>query len=53
MDSITVISPTTVAKNTTISICKNTRNHLASLGTKDSTFDEIIQKLLKKYDAKK
>ncbi len=32
--------------NTTITVCKDTRNRLASLGAKDSTFDEIIQKLL-------
>ena len=31
---------------TSIAIRKETRNHLASLGTKDSTFDEIIQKLI-------
>jgi len=32
---------------TSISIKKETRNQLASIGTKDSTFDEIIQKLIK------
>lgn len=33
---------------TSIAIQKETRNHLASLGTKDSTFDEIIQDLISK-----
>lgn len=33
---------------TTISIEKITRDRLASLGTKDSTFDQIIVELLKK-----
>ncbi len=31
---------------TTITINKTTRDSLASLGTKDSTFDEIIQNLI-------
>ena len=31
---------------TTITIQKETRDSLASLGTKDSTFDEIIQNLI-------
>jgi hypothetical protein len=34
--------------NTTIVLKKETRNKLASLGTKDSTFDEIIQDLISK-----
>ena len=34
---------------TSISIKKETRNQLASLGTKDSTFDEIIRTLLKQW----
>lgn len=33
---------------TTITVEKETRNILASLGTKDSTFDQIIQNLIKK-----
>ena len=33
---------------TSIAIQKETRNQLASLGTKDSTFDEIIQDLISK-----
>jgi len=32
---------------TTITVQKETRDFLASLGTKDSTFDEIIQNLIK------
>ena len=34
---------------TSISIKKETRNQLASLGTKDSTFDEIIRTLLTQW----
>ena len=37
---------TGISNVTSIAIRKETRNHLASLGTKDSTFDEIIQKLI-------
>jgi len=33
---------------TTITIQKETRDSLASLGTKDSTFDEIIQNLIQR-----
>jgi len=33
---------------TSIAISRKIRNQLASLGTKDSTFDEIIQDLIKK-----
>jgi len=35
---------------TSIAIKKEIRNQLASLGTKDSTFNEIIQKLIKKWN---
>ena len=35
---------------TSISIKKETRNQLASLGTKDSTFDSIITELVKKWN---
>ena len=35
---------------TTISISKIIRDRLASLGTKDSTFDEIIKQLLKQWN---
>ena len=35
---------------TSIAIKKETRNQLASLGTKDSTFDDIIQNLIKKWN---
>ncbi len=34
---------------TSISIKKETRNQLASLGDKDSTFDEIIRVLLEQW----
>lgn len=34
---------------TSIAIKKQTRNQLALLGTKDSTFDEIIRTLLKQW----
>lgn len=34
---------------TTITIERSTRDRLADLGSKDSTFDAIIQKLLKKW----
>ena len=37
---------------TSIAIQKETRNQLASLGTKDSTFDTIIQELIKKWSDK-
>ncbi len=36
-------------KKTSISVSKETRNELASLGTKDSDFEDIIQVLLKKW----
>jgi len=39
-------------KKTSIAILKETRNQLASIGTKDSTFDDIIKRLLKKWDLK-
>jgi hypothetical protein len=32
---------------TTIGVSKKTRDFLASLGTKNTTFDEIIQNLIK------
>ena len=35
---------------TSIAIQKETRNQLASLGTKDSTFDEIIRTLLDNWE---
>lgn len=37
---------------TTIAIRKDVRNQLASLGDKGSTYDEIIQKLLSKWNEK-
>ena len=37
---------------TSIAISKDLRNQLASIGTKDSTFNEIIQKLIKKWNDK-
>ncbi len=37
---------------TIITVDRNTRNRLASLVPNDSTFDEIIQKLLKNGGAK-
>ena len=36
---------------TSISIKKETINQLALLGTKDSTFDEIISTLLKQWSS--
>lgn len=36
-------------KKTSISITKETRDELASLGTKDSNFEDIIKDLLKKW----
>lgn len=44
------IAHTQTKNRTTIGISKETRNSLASLGTKDSTFDEIIQDLLKEVN---
>ena len=35
---------------TTITIRNETRNQLASIGSKDSTFDDIIQELLRKWN---
>ncbi len=35
---------------TTIVISKQIRNQLAAIGTKDSTFDQIIQDLLAKWN---
>ncbi len=37
---------------TSIAISRKIRNQLAAIGTKDSTFDEIIQKLLTKWNEK-
>jgi len=34
---------------TTISISKETRDRLAIIGTKDSTFDDIIKNLIKNW----
>ncbi len=34
---------------TSIAISKKIRNQLAAIGTKDSTFDDIIQSLLEKW----
>jgi hypothetical protein len=33
--------------DTTITLKRNTRNEIASLGNKDSTFDEILRNLVK------
>lgn len=35
---------------TNVSITKDTRNELAKLGTKDSTFEDIIRELLRKWN---
>ena len=35
---------------TCIAVSKSIRDQLASLGNKDSTFDEIIQNLIKKWN---
>ena len=40
-----------MSTKTTVTISKEIRNQLASLGNKDSTFDEIIQLLLKEWEA--
>ena len=37
---------------TTIAISKETRDQLVELGDHDSTFDDIIKRLLKKWDLK-
>ena len=37
---------------TTISISKETRDRLATIGTKDSKFDDIIKNLLKEWNLK-
>lgn len=47
----TMLIMTGISNVTSIAIRKETRNHLASLGTKDSTFDEIIQKLITSWRA--
>ena len=39
--------------NTTISITQDTKKALQELGTKGETYDNIIQKLIKKYAWKK
>jgi len=39
-------------ENTTIALKKETRNFLASRGTKDQTFDAIISELLNKSGEK-
>ena len=35
---------------TTISVSKFIRDQLASIGNKDSTFNEIVKKLIKKWN---
>jgi hypothetical protein len=40
------------AETTTLTVTRETRNRLASLGTKDQTFDEIISALLDEHDKK-
>ncbi len=37
-------------ESTTIAVSKSVRDQLATLETKDSTFDEIIRELLKHWD---
>jgi len=39
-------------KFTTIAISKTTRNAIASIGSKDQSFEEILQKLLSKWNKK-
>jgi len=39
-----------VYDNTTIQIRRTTRNLLATLGTKDQSFDDIISNLIKKKE---
>ena len=41
-----------MASKTSIAISRDIRNQLASIGTKDATFDEIIQSLLEKWNEK-
>lgn len=41
-----------IMNRTTVSISKETRDLLASLGTKDTTFEMIIQNLIKGYETK-
>jgi len=38
--------------NTTIAITKSTRDAVATIGSKDQTFDEIILELLEKWNEK-
>lgn len=38
-----------MSNKTSIAILKETRNQLANIGNKDSTFDEIIRELIKKW----
>lgn len=38
-----------VDKRTTIQLSKKTRDALASLGSKDESFEDIIKKLIKSY----
>jgi len=40
-------------KKTSISITKITRDQLASIGTKDSNFEDIIKELLRKWHEEK
>ncbi len=37
-------------KSTTIAITKSTRNAVAAIGSKDQSFEEIIQLLLEKWN---
>ena len=41
-----------MTNKTSVAIQKETRNQLAAVGSKDSTFDEIIQKLIKSWNEK-
>jgi len=39
-------------KSTTIAISKATRDEIASIGSKDQSFDEILQQILSKWNEK-
>ena len=41
-----------MTNTTSIAIQKETRDQLATVGSKDSTFDEIIQELIKSWNEK-
>lgn len=52
LSAINLVAEISIMDLTTISIKRETRNLLATIGNKDSTFDSIIQQLIKSWNEK-